>query len=275
MPLPALILIHGYPFDHSMWNPVVVDLANQTKIITPDLPGFGDNPCENAEPSLDLMADDIAELLEFHHLKRAVVVGMSMGGYVALAFAERHKDRLAGIGLISTQTTADNFETQQARRTLIKKVRTEGTKAAADALSPKLFAAVNQFNADLIRIPNEGAAKSGVDGICWALEAMARRPDRTGILSTLKIPTLILHGEEDKIIPVERARQMARLIPDANYVELPGAGHATPMESPKAVANALLALLHRSEQFQPSTSGHEERLRTLPGVTWGPSERGL
>src|SRR4051812_4216194 len=102
MPLPPLILIHGYPFDHTMWKSVIAALGNITKVIAPDLPGFGDNPAEVTEPSLEVMADDIADLFEFHHITHAVVAGMSMGGYVALAFAERHKERLAGLGLIST-----------------------------------------------------------------------------------------------------------------------------------------------------------------------------
>src|SRR4051812_20007881 len=101
MSFPALILIHGYPFDHTMWSEVVLALGDKTKIIAPDLPGFGDNPARNDEPSIDLMADDVAELFEFHHIKRAVVAGMSMGGYVALSFAERHKEQIAGLGLIS------------------------------------------------------------------------------------------------------------------------------------------------------------------------------
>ncbi len=275
MPLPPLILIHGYPFDHTMWNPVVAALKSKTKIITPDLPGFGSQPVLTGDPSLDLTADDLAKIFELHGIRQAVVAGMSLGGYVALALAERHSERVAGLGLISTQTAADSDEGKQARRTLIEKVRREGTKPAVDALLPKLFAAANQSKAELNRIALDGAERAGVDGMCWALEAMARRPDRTEIAKKLGVPTLILHGAEDKIIPPDRARQLSQIIPGANYIELPGVGHASPLESPKAVADALLDLLARSEKALHHTPKRDERADSLPGIVWSPTERGL
>lgn len=272
MLLPPLILIHGYPFDHSMWKSVIVALGNKTKVIAPDLPGFGDNPTESAEPSIELMADDIAELFEFHRIDRAVVAGMSMGGYVALAFAERHKKYLAGLALISTQANADSPETQQARRVMIEKVRHQGTSPAAEAILPKLFSESNQNNPEMKRFPLEGANNAGVEGICWALEAMARRPDRTALLRTLSVPAAVIHGIDDKIIPAERARQMSELIPDSKYFEFP-AGHASPLEAPNAVADALLDLLQRSANFHPSKS--RKHLLDEPGIIIAPTEHGL
>ena len=275
MPLPPLILIHGYPFDHTMWKFVIDGLQNKIKVIAPDLPGFGDNPVENAEPSIDLMADGIAKLLELHNVRRAVIAGMSMGGYVALAFAQRHADRMAGLGLISTKAAADSVETKEARKTLIEKVRREGAKAALDALLPKLFSEANKNNTELARFPAQGAEKAGVEGICWAVQAMANRPDRTPLLRNLQVPVLVLHGAEDKIIPAERARRMSEMIPGANYIEVPGSGHASPLETPSAVADGLLDLLLRSEEslhHRPKRDAHAD---SLPGVVWSPSERGL
>lgn len=274
MPLPPLILIHGYPFDHTMWKFVVAELEGKVQIITPDLPGFGDNPAENAEPSIDLMADDVAELFDLHHFKKAVIAGMSMGGYVALALAERHKNRVAGLGLISTQAMADTPEMQEGRRTLIAKVSVEGTKPA-EALLPKLFSAAHQNNPEFERFAIEGAKNAGVEGITWALEAMARRPDRSALLRALKIPTLVFHGAEDKIIPVERARQLAETVAGAKYVEVPDVGHATPLESPRELAAALLSLLQDSEKFSHQLPDRDKHAQSLPGVTWAPSEKGL
>lgn len=255
-----------------MWKSVIVALEAKTKVIAPDLPGFGDNPVANTEPSIDAMADDVAGLFELHRISRAVVAGMSMGGYVALAFAERHKDRLAGLGLISTQSGADTPEIQKARREMIETVRHQGVAPATEALLPKLFGAQNENVAEMKRFPIEGAQNAGVDGICWALEAMARRPDRTHLLRQLKVPAAVIHGAEDKIVPAERARQMAQLIPDAKYVEFPG-GHASPLEAPKAVADALLELLQRSANFQSSVSNKHSR--DEPGIIIAPNERGL
>lgn len=274
MPLPPLILIHGYPFDHSMWKFVVAELKDQTKIFTPDLPGFGDNPTANADPSIDLMADAVDKLFELHRFKRAVVAGMSMGGYVALSLAARHKDRLAGLGLISTQAVADTPEAQQARRTLIEKIQHEGTKPA-EALLPKLFGAASSKNKEFEHFAIEGAKNAGVEGITWALEAMARRVDQSEMLRRLTVPTLVFHGADDQIIPAERARKLADMIPNGKYVEVPGVGHGTPLESPKQLADALLELLRRAHTFENKPPIRDEHARNLPSVIWSPTDRGL
>ncbi len=276
MSLPALILIHGYTFDHTMWDFVVAELGKHTKVITPDLPGFGDNPVEINEPSIDRMADDVAGLFEFHHLSHAVVAGMSMGGYVALSFAERHKAQIAGLGLISTQAHADTPEARDGRRALIEKIRSNGIQPAIDALLPKLFTEKKGGNPDLAKFATEGAKRAGVGGLSWALQAMATRPDRNSMLRTLHVPAVVIHGAEDRIIPADRARQMSESIPNSNYVEIPGVGHASPLEAPKAVADALLDLLKRSSDFLAShPRPPHEHPPDRPGVIWAPSERGL
>lgn len=270
--MPPLILIHGYPFDHTMWKFVIAALGNKTRVLAPDLPGFGDNPAENAEPSLDLMADDVAKLLELHKIDRAVIAGMSMGGYVALAFAERHPNRLAGLGLVSTQSASDTPEAQQARRTMIEKVRDAGVSPAVEAVLPKLFSEANRNSGELKQFAIQGADNAGVEGICWALEAMARRPDRGAVLRALKAPAVVIHGADDAIVSTERARQMSRLIPDSQYIEV-SAGHASPLEAPQEVANALLGLLQRSENFRPPETS--KGLPGEPGIIISPTEHGL
>ncbi len=258
-----------------MWHSVVGELSEKTKVFAPDLPGFGDNPVEIAEPSIDQMADDIAELFELHNLTQAVVAGMSMGGYVALSFAQRHKERLAGLALISTQANADLPENQRARRELIEKVRHDGPTRASEAILPRLFSAANRDNPALAQFAIEGSKRAGVEGICWALEAMARRPDRNAVLKSLTVPASVIHGAEDQIVPAERARTMAQWIPNATYVEIPGAGHATPLEAGEKVAEALLELLQRSAAFLASHPPCDENSRHRPGIIWSPTERGL
>ena len=137
-----LVLIHGYPFDRTMWFSTIASLGANAKVIAPDLPGFGKTPLPAGEaPSLEFMADFIAHLIGENHAEKAVLAGMSMGGYVALAFAERHADRLAGLGLVSPQAGADTPETRKARKEMIEKIRTGGPSVAVDALLPKMFAA--------------------------------------------------------------------------------------------------------------------------------------
>jgi len=225
-----LVLLHGYPFNHTMWEKAVAKFEADRRFLAPDLRGFGVE-LGSAEPSLELMADDVAQQLP----GEAVVIGFSMGGYVALALAEKHPELVAGLALINSQTAADTEEARQGRRAMIEKVRKEGMRAATDAAIPKLFANPRE---ELSRYALKGAERAGVAGITWALEAMARRPDRTQVLRQLGKPILILHSTEDKFIPVARARELATLL-KAKYVEIEGAGHCTPLEGPDKVAAAI------------------------------------
>jgi len=246
MPFPPLLLLHGYPFDHTMWDHVAALLATKTRLLTPDLRGFGGQPVGEREPSLDVMADDLVALLDKAAIGRVVVGGMSMGGYAALAFAQHHPARLAGLALISTQAVADTEQARAGRQAMIEKVRQEGSGSAARAAMEKLFAPRNAGKSELTRFPLQGAIRAGVEGIVWGLQAMAGRPDRSEVLRNVKAPVLVLHGEEDQFIPCERAREMAQLASDTRFVAIAGAGHATPLEAPTEVARALEELLARA-----------------------------
>src|SRR5687768_9622766 len=225
-----LVLLHGYPFDHTMWEKVVAKFEPDRRFLSPDLRGFGVE-IGSAAPSLEAMAADVAQQLP----GEAVIAGFSMGGYVALALAEKHPELVAGLALINSQAAADTDEVRQGRRAMIEKVRKEGTGAATDAAIPKLFANPRE---ELTRYALKGAERAGVAGITWALEAMARRPDRTAVLQGLGKPILLVHSTEDKFIPVTRARDLAANL-KAKYVEIEGAGHCTPLEAPDKVAAAL------------------------------------
>ncbi|MCI0366470.1 MAG: alpha/beta hydrolase, partial [Phycisphaerales bacterium] len=196
--MTTLVLLHGYPFDHTMWEHVIRGLGPDRKVIAPDLRGFG-SPPGAAEPSLDLMADDVATKFE----GPAFVAGFSMGGYVALALAERYPERIAGLALVSSQAAADADAVRDGRRAMIEKVLKQGTKAATNAALPKLF---SKPDPAWTAYPLKGAERAGVAGITWALEAMARRPDRTAVLQRLGKPILILHSTQDQFILVDRAR---------------------------------------------------------------------
>ena len=241
----SLVLLHGYPFDNTMWGRVREYLVQD--VIAPDLRGFGQTPAGKAEPSLETMADDISQLLDQRRVSQAILAGFSMGGYVALAFAERHPRRLAGLGLINSQSLADTEEGRAGRRAMIEKVRREGVRAATDAALPKLFSPANAAKKELPHFAIKGAEQAGVGGITWALEAMARRPDRTALLEKLPVPLLLMHSIEDQFIPVERAHALAERLPKALYIELSGAGHCSPLEAPELVAKGLSELVLRVE----------------------------
>src|SRR5438093_4173329 len=132
-----LVLLHGYPFEHTMWDKVSARLT--CDVIAPDLRGFGGTPVGEAAPSVELMAGDVAQLLDQKKIHRAVLAGFSMGGYVALCFAVRYSERLDGFALINSNTLADTEEVRAGRRAMIEKVRREGARVAAEAAIPKLF----------------------------------------------------------------------------------------------------------------------------------------
>jgi 3-oxoadipate enol-lactonase len=241
--LLPLVLIHGYPLDHTMWYGVIAALGGGVRAIAPDLRGFGKAGRPEGEPSLDLMAQDIIQSLERDNIPRAVFAGMSMGGYVALAIAELAREKVAGLALVNSQCYADTEEARSARRELIQKVRAQGPLVAANAAIPKMFAPSRTENPDFQRFPINGAEAAGIDGICWALEAMARRPDRSRILSEANFPTLIIHSADDRFIPIEKARKMAELNSQTHFATVKNAGHGAAMEAPDEVAAALRKFL--------------------------------
>lgn len=243
MKTKSLVLIHGYPFDHAMWYGVIAALGAGTRVFAPDLRGFGNTELGPEEPALEVMADDLEAMLKAQGVEKTVVAGMSMGGYVALAYAERYPARLAGLGLVNTQAGEDSEEGRSNRRSLIAKIKKEGTGAALQAILPKLFSPDQTNNEDLIAIARQAAETAGIQGLTWALEAMARRPDRSDLLKKLDIPVSVIHSSEDKIIPPAKARAMAELCRKPHYFQIRGAGHCSPLEAPDLVAQELARLV--------------------------------
>lgn len=242
MTLP-IILIHGYPLDGGMWDGVRAALPTDIPVQAPDLPGFHGRLVPPGEPTLEAYADDIARL----SFDRAVIVGMSMGGYVALSFLEHHRARVAGIGLISTHPFADTIAQREGRHASATKIRAEGPNVAAEAMIGKLFANSDSDDAGkaLRARVRASASAAGADGLAWSLEAMARRPDRSALLSALEIPIAVIHGALDAVIPISTAHAYSGTIPGVVFTEAPGSGHHTPAEAPQLVADALTALWRR------------------------------
>ena len=247
-----LLLIHGYPFDHTMWFSTIASLGSKAKVIAPDLPGFGKEPAlRGTKPSMEAYADFLVRQLGDYHYEKVAVAGMSMGGYVALAFAEKHPSRITCLGLISSQPAADTPEAKQARKEMIQKIQQLGPSAASEAILPKLFAEENATNAELRKYAEVGAERAGREGLSWALEAMAARPDRSRFLNSIDYPVLIFHGVEDKIVPIAKARAAAELCQKPIFIEARRAGHATPLEAPDQVANALVRLVRAYKESLP------------------------
>ncbi len=231
-----LVLIHGFPLDHSTWNEVAALLENDFDMILPDLRGFGESTTVDTPYGMNEIADDISQLLGKLKIEKAVIAGHSMGGYVALAFANKYADQVSGLALVGSQAPGDPPERKEGRYKTAAEVQEKGVSVVAsmtDKLSPD--AKVREAVRPLI----ERQSKSGVVG---ALKAMAEREDARAWLPAFKFPIVLVHGDKDELISVERAQEIKVALPNAHLVELPGAGHLSMMEVPLKTAEALKLL---------------------------------
>lgn len=260
-----LVLLHGFPLDHRMWTDVVDLLAGDPTVLAPDLPGFGSSPSGpdvsaavggSGTPSLEVVADAVAAALRAGGVGRAVVGGLSLGGYVAMALVERHPDLVAGLALIDTKATADDDDARRNRLRIAATVRAEGRIDAVLGMRSTLLGATNRVDRPDLAARLEGWIRDqGPAAVGWIQEAMAARPDRTGVLGGYPGPAVVVVGDQDEIAPVAAAREMVEALPDAELVIVPGAGHMTSSESPEPVAAALSGVLARAARRERGTTG--------------------
>lgn len=242
---PILLLVHGYPLDHQMWRHQIESLANQFRVIAPDLRGFGQSSVTPGVVTMQRYADDLAALLEALGARDPIhLCGLSMGGYIAFQFALRHRSRLRKLVLCDTRAVADTPQAAQTRLDSAQKVLSEGPQAIVDAMIPKLFAPSSLENlTDVVSTIRSVMLNTKPDGIAAALRGMAERPDVTADLKSIDVPTLVLCGEHDAISPPNEMRQIAEQLPQGKFVLIAEAGHMAPLERPEAVNAALRSFL--------------------------------
>jgi 3-oxoadipate enol-lactonase len=229
-----LVLIHGYPLDHSIWNPVAAILEPVFDLILPDLRGFGQSGGGHSRYQLGDLANDLAALLDHLEIKETAIAGHSMGGYVALAFASQYPQRVTSLGLVASQANADPPEKKTDRLQLAERVETNGVGEVANSM-PALLTADLELQLHLKQI----ILRQKPQGVASALRAMASRPDSTDTLTGFDRPVVIIHGQEDRLIPVDRARDGRKLVKTGSLVEIEAAGHMPMMEATLVTAQAL------------------------------------
>lgn len=239
---PALVLLHAFPLRAAMWSAQLDALSPANRVIAPDLLGFGetDAPDDPGAYSVDVWADQVAGLLDHLGLERAVVGGLSMGGYAAFAFARRHRSRLAGLVLADTRPGPDSPEVAERRRNQIGQVRRQGTAELVETLLGGLLSKTTLQDRPDVVASARALMDSSPAGFIGALDAMIRRPDSVPDLAGIDVPTLVVVGEEDAPSPPEVAASMQAAVPGAVLAVLPGAGHLSNLEAPEAF-NAVLA----------------------------------
>jgi 3-oxoadipate enol-lactonase len=232
-----LVLLHGYPLDHHLWDDVVPLLEDTFDLILPDLRGFGESTTVDTPYTMDDYASDIAALLDHLGIQKAGIVGHSMGGYVALAFARLYPKRLSGLGLVSSQVLADPSDRKEARYKSAADVSEKGIDGVVATMTPK-------FTSDerLQAFARETMERQQPAAYIGALRAMAERMDSTSLLSSFTFPVVIIHGNADALIPADRAREVKAALPQAHLVEIGGAGHIPMIEAKEKTAEALKQL---------------------------------
>jgi 3-oxoadipate enol-lactonase len=236
-----LVLVHGFPLDHSMWSGQLEGLSNSCRVLAPDLRGFGASEVTPGTATMEQMADDIAGLLDGLSIQEPIVFcGLSMGGYVAWQFALRHRQRLSKLILCDTRAVADSPDAAAGRHKTAEKVLAEGAVVVADAMLPKLFApATFKEQPKIVESTRQVILRTKPAGIAAALRGMAERPDVSSRLKEIDVPGLVLCGHHDAISPPDEMRQIASSLANARFVEIAGAGHMSPLEQPQAVSAAI------------------------------------
>ncbi len=239
-PDPFVVLVHGWPLDRSIWQSVAGRVARAGyRVLCPDLSDFGESPPpEVPRSSVEGLACALAGFMETLGLHRFAIAGHSFGGYVALALAEGRPDLVAGLGLISSRTTADSDTVRQGRRETIEKVRAAGSKALLPGLAEKLVGP----RGAAMWVPQAARIieRARPSGVIAGLAAMATRPDRTSIFDSFPGPRLVVHGTADALVPIAEAPQPSKG-PTAVRTILPQVGHMPMWEAPVATSDAIIA----------------------------------
>jgi pimeloyl-ACP methyl ester carboxylesterase len=240
-----LVLIHGFPFDATMWRPQVQALRSEARLLAPDLPGMGASRLPpGAAPSIDDHAADVLAWMDDAGMSRAVVAGLSMGGYVALAMWRIAPERIRALALVDTKAEADSQDAKKARLDTRAVLEAKGLEGVVDGmLSKVLGATTRRTKPDVVGHVRGMILGTRVEGAVAAVDALRTRPDRTALLPTISVPTVVVVGEEDELTPPAVARAMADRIPGARLVSIPAAGHVTSLEAPEKVTAVLRGLL--------------------------------
>ncbi|HWM93549.1 MAG TPA: alpha/beta fold hydrolase [Thermoanaerobaculia bacterium] len=245
-----LLLLHAFPLSGRMWDPQVEALASAHRIIVPDLSGFGASGFSASKPGPETsrmtdFATDAGALLDHLGIDRAVVGGLSMGGYAALAFAEIFPDRLLGLVLANTRAAADTPEAREKRLATARDVLEKGSGILAPSVEKLLGATTRSQQPELVRQVGQWISGAPPAGVAAAQRGMAERPDRSGLLPRIAARTLVIVGDEDELIPQEESRGMAEAIPDSELAVFHRVGHLSSLEAHADFNEILRSFLSR------------------------------
>ncbi len=242
----VVVFLHGFPFDHTLWDAQAALLARDFRVITYDQRGLGRSSVPLHAYLFESFVDDLLTLLDHLHVTRAVLCGLSMGGYVALRCAERSPETIQGLVLCDTRSEADTNAVKLKRSADLRIIREQGMEAFADNFLKSVFSPVTGASKpNVVHAVRNMILSCPSEGIQKALVALATRTDTTGALSNLRAPSLVLVGEDDRITPPSAARELHQRLPDSELVLIPEAGHLSNLENEAAFNSALSRFMSR------------------------------
>lgn len=235
-----VFLLHGLALDHSIWLEMADTFADQAQFIIPDLRGHGCTPLGNANGTLEQFADDVLKLADHLGLEKFILAGHSMGGYIALALAEMHPERLAGLAMVTSNARADSPEKRENRLLEAERALTEGLQSIGNTLIQRMMpegelAQPDEHMCDVIM-------SSSSEGFANVQNAIANRPNRLAVVKSLTCPVLAIAGGKDQILPVEIALEPGKNASNGRAVCLPGVGHIPMIEVPFTLGALLVSL---------------------------------
>ena len=245
--MTAIILLHAFPLHRQMWSAQHEALeAAGHQVFSPDFRGYGGNrvPAMPQLQSLDVLADDLSAFLDEHGLNQAVIGGLSLGGYVALAFLRRYPNRVAGLVLADTRATADDDAVKQVRRQFANRVEAEGIGWVAEAMMPGLLNEHHRRDRpDLVALVSGWIAGADPHAVAWTQRSIANRADTMDYLREFRGPALVMVGAQDAMTPPESALAMVAALHEARYREIEDSAHLSAIEAPQAVSDAIIQWL--------------------------------
>lgn len=243
-----VVLLHGYPFNRSMWREQFEELKHHHRVIVPDLRGHGQSAVTPGVVTMSDMADDVAALLERLEVSRPAIGGLSMGGYVALAFCRRFPLQVRSLVLADTRAQGDTEEGKLNREQQAEKALREGMEGIANALLPKLLSPETvATRPEIVKRVRDMMVATDPRGAAAALRGMAQRQDQTSFLSHIIAPTLVLAGTKDTLTPVADAELMHHEIGGSSMKIIEGAAHVSNIEKPEEFNRVVVEFLREVE----------------------------
>lgn len=240
----VVVLLHGFPFTSEMWIPQIEALADRYRVIAPDFRGFGESQPSSRSYTLARLADDTEELMRGLGIERAVIGGLSMGGYVAFEFYRRHAPRVGALILANTRPDPDSPEARANRSRMAAAAREDGVEAIVEGLLPKLLSPETRERRPDVERRLRAMMKSAAPGaVAHALAAMADRVDSRPLLPQISVPTLVLAGAADQLTPPDESRAWSALVAGTSFELIEGAGHVSNLERPQQFNSRVLRFL--------------------------------